>query len=99
VLIVVAMIGSVVIARSLLNGLRAPMRVPGGMLGDPAIGSLRAAGGGPRTREQVYVPSPEEEISQEALVRAERRNRISEYVNKQPDDAARLLKVWLTDES
>jgi flagellar biosynthesis/type III secretory pathway M-ring protein FliF/YscJ len=51
------------------------------------------------TREPIYVPSPEEEISQEALVRAERRNRIGEYIHKQPEDAARLLKVWLTDES
>jgi flagellar biosynthesis/type III secretory pathway M-ring protein FliF/YscJ len=59
---------------------------------------LRAGPGGSQ-REQVYVPSAEDEISQEALIRAERRNRISEYVNKQPDDAARLLKVWLTDES
>jgi flagellar M-ring protein FliF len=98
-LIVMAMIGAVVIVRSLLNGLRSPMSVPGAsMLGDPAVAALRAAGGAVR-RDTVYVPPPEDEISEEALVRAERRNRISEYVNKQPDDAARLLKVWLADES
>ena len=98
VLIVVAMIGSVVVVRSLLNGLKAPIRFGQSTLGDPAVAALRPGYGG-TTREQIYVPSPEDEISQDALMRAERRNRISEYVNKQPEDAARLLKVWLTDES
>ena len=98
VLIVVAMVGSVVIVRSLLSGLKAPLRFNLSTLGDPAIAALRP-GPGVTPREQIYLPSAEEEISQEALMRAERRNRIAEYVNKQPDDAARLLKVWLTDES
>ena len=98
ILMVIAMIGAVVIARSLLNGLRTPAHLRGGVLGDPAIGALRGATI-QRARDQVYLPAAEDEISQEALERAERRNRISEYVNKQPEDAARLLKVWLTDET
>ena len=98
VLVLLAMAGAVVIVRSLLNGIKTPASFDRGYVGDPAVGSLHAGTGGV-TREPIYVPSPEEEISQEALVRAERRNRIGEYIHKQPEDAARLLKVWLTDES
>lgn len=98
VLILLAMAGAVVIVRSLLNGIRTPASFEKNYLGDPAVGSLQAGPGG-STRETVYVPPPEEEISQDALMRAERRNRIGEYIHKQPEDAARLLKVWLTDES
>jgi flagellar M-ring protein FliF len=49
-------------------------------------------------KSAIRLPSPEEEISEEALLRAEKRKRIAEYVNDKPDDAARLLKVWLAEE-
>jgi flagellar M-ring protein FliF len=97
VLILLAMAGAVLVVRSLLKGIRTPADLERSILGDPAVGRLHAAATQSQ-REPVYVPAPEDEISQEALVRAERRNRIGEYINKQPDDAARLLKVWLTDE-
>jgi flagellar biosynthesis/type III secretory pathway M-ring protein FliF/YscJ len=46
----------------------------------------------------IELPSPEEEISTEVLLRNERRKRISEYIREKPSDSARLLKVWLTEE-
>ncbi len=46
----------------------------------------------------IRLPSPEDEISEDALLRAEKRKRITEYVTDKPDDAARLLKVWLAEE-
>ena len=49
-------------------------------------------------RAAIHLPSPEDEISEEALLRSEKRKRIAEYVNDNPDDAARLLKVWLAEE-
>ena len=96
VLIVLAMAGAVLVLRSLLNRIRSPFEGGRGTLGDPAIASL-GAGAGSLARESLYVPSPEEEISPAALVRAEKRNRIAEYINKSPDEASRLLKVWLSD--
>lgn len=96
ILLVLAMGGAVFMVRSLLNRFRMPFDMGKGSLGDPAIGSL-GAGQSSVARDPIYVPSPEEEISHEALVRAERRNRIGEYIKKSPDDASRLLKVWLTE--
>jgi flagellar M-ring protein FliF len=49
-------------------------------------------------RPSIQLPSPEEEISEEVLLRAEKRKRITEYIHDKPDEAARLLKVWLADE-
>jgi flagellar M-ring protein FliF len=96
VLMILAMAGAVVVIRSLLNRMRTPFDMPRGSVGDPAVGSL-SAGSPLIPREPIYVPSPEEEISQDALVRAERRNRIGEYIKKSPDEASRLLKVWLSE--
>ncbi|MCX6135334.1 MAG: flagellar basal-body MS-ring/collar protein FliF [Ignavibacteriales bacterium] len=96
VLMLLAMAGAVVVMRSLLNRIRTPFEMGRGTLGDPAIGSL-SAGSPLMPREPIYVPSPEEEISQDALVRAERRNRIGDYIKKSPEDASRLLKVWLAE--
>ncbi|HTY39065.1 MAG TPA: flagellar basal-body MS-ring/collar protein FliF [Bacteroidota bacterium] len=96
VLIILAMGGAVVVIRSLLNRMRNPFEGSRSSLGDPAIGTL-SAGSTIAPREPIYVPSPEEEISQDALLRAERRNRIGEYIKKSPDEASRLLKVWLTE--
>jgi flagellar M-ring protein FliF len=96
VLMILAMAGAVVVIRSLLNRMRTPFDMGKGHVGDPAIGSLSV--GNPLVpREPIYVPGPEEEISQDALVRAERRNRIGEYIKKSPDEASRLLKVWLAE--
>jgi len=95
-LILLAMAGAVLVVRSLLNRVRTPFDGGGTILGDPAIGHLRS--GNEIQREDIFVPSPESEISKEALVRAERRNRIAEYISKKPEDASRLLKVWLKAE-
>ena len=97
VLIILAMAGAVVVIRSLLSRMRNPFEGARGSLGDPAIGSLSIGGANLTQREPIYVPSPEEEISQDALLRAERRNRIGEYIKKSPEEASRLLKVWLAE--
>lgn len=92
-LILLAMAGAVLIVRSLLNRFRTPFDLGGTVLGDPAIAHLGS--GGSHERQDIYIPAAEEEISKEALVRAERRNRIAEYISTKPEDASRLLKVWL----
>ncbi|GAB4180642.1 MAG: flagellar basal-body MS-ring/collar protein FliF [Calditrichia bacterium] len=40
----------------------------------------------------------EEEISEEVLARSEFRGKIGEYVKNKPEDAARLLRVWIHEE-
>jgi flagellar M-ring protein FliF len=93
VFVLVAIIGGVVILRSLLGKLR--VRVGGGtvMQGVDQEGRTIEA-----RRRSLHLPSPEEEISEEALLRTERRNSIARYVNDKPDEASRLLKVWLAEE-
>jgi len=49
-------------------------------------------------RRTISLPSPEEEISEEVLLRQEKQKRIGEYMRTKPDDAARLLKVWLAED-
>jgi flagellar biosynthesis/type III secretory pathway M-ring protein FliF/YscJ len=49
-------------------------------------------------RPIIELPNPEEEISTDALLRNERRKRISEYIREKPSDSARLLKVWLAED-
>ena len=49
-------------------------------------------------KASIRLPAPDDEISEDVLLRAEKRKRIAEYVTDKPDDAARLLKVWLAEE-
>jgi len=96
VLIFLAMAGAVVVVRSLLKRISRPFDGGKFTLGDPAIGSL-SSGLTALKRTPVYVPAAEDEISPEALLRGEKRNRIGEYIKKSPDEASRLLKVWLAE--
>jgi flagellar biosynthesis/type III secretory pathway M-ring protein FliF/YscJ len=40
----------------------------------------------------------EAEISEEAHLREGKRKRIADYMKDKPDDAVRLLKVWLAED-
>jgi flagellar M-ring protein FliF len=91
--LVLAMIGAVFVLRSLLNRLRTRIDLPTVENEIPGLpGQLGAK------RAQIHLPSPEDEISTEALLRTERRKRVVEYVRQKPVESSRLLKVWLSEE-
>lgn len=94
VFILVAMIGGVLIIRSLLGRLR--VRSSGGVYSDSQLGMALQGGSGNRGR--IQMKSPETEINEDAMVRAERRKSIVGYVKDKPEEASRLLKVWLSEE-
>lgn len=48
-------------------------------------------------KDQHFLPPAESLISKEAKVRAQRRDRIAEYISQKPNEAGRLLKVWLAE--
>jgi flagellar M-ring protein FliF len=89
----VAMLGALGVLWSLLRRFRSRIELP---VFATEISSLE-----PQLeakRPVIELPSPEDEISTEALLRNERRKRISEYIREKPSDSARLLKVWLSEE-
>jgi flagellar M-ring protein FliF len=94
VFLLVAMLGGVFIIRSLLGRLR--VSSAGGSLSGNPLGV--AIHGGQGNRRQIHLPSPDEEISEDAMLRAERRKSIVGYVKDKPEEASRLLKVWLSEE-
>ena len=87
------MIGAVVIVRSLLSKVRIRTRTEDyEVYGDPAVAAIR------RQKVNIQLAPFTEEISVEAQLRSQRRNRISSYIQEKPDEATRLLKVWLVEE-
>jgi flagellar biosynthesis/type III secretory pathway M-ring protein FliF/YscJ len=60
--------------------------------------SETVAGALPHKKTNISLPAAEEEISEEALLREEKRKRISDYMKDKPEDAVRLLKVWLAED-
>jgi flagellar M-ring protein FliF len=94
IFLIAAMVMGVLVLRSLLNRFRVglePGEAPLRFVGDPALAALRAK------KQAIHLPSPEDEISTEALIRAERKKRISEYIHEKPVEGSRLLKVWLAE--
>jgi flagellar M-ring protein FliF len=89
----VAMLGALGILWSLLRRFRSRIELP---VFETEVSSLEPQLEG--KRPVIELPSPEDEISTEALLRNERRKRISEYIREKPSDSARLLKVWLSEE-
>jgi len=91
ILLIVAMGVAVIIMWSLLKWIKsrvsAEETVPLGVFGQ-ALGK----------NVDIHLPAVEEEISQEALLRAEKRKRLESYLQEKPTDAALLLKVWLAEE-
>jgi hypothetical protein len=49
-------------------------------------------------RPHVELPPEEQEMSMDALMRAERKKRVVQYIREKPTESSRLLKVWLTEE-
>jgi len=91
--LVLAMIGAVFVLRSLLNRLRTRIDLPTVENDIPNLPGQLAP-----KRAPIHLPSPEDEISTEALLRNERRKRVVEYVRQKPVESSRLLKVWLAEE-
>jgi flagellar M-ring protein FliF len=89
----VAMLGALVVLWSLLRRFRSRIEIPVLETEIPSLAATLEA-----KRQVIELPSPEEEISTEALLRNERRKRISEYIREKPADSARLLKVWLAED-
>jgi flagellar M-ring protein FliF len=111
--LVVAMLAALLILRRLLGRMRVHVGSFGhGAMGMGGGGRLLEVGdvedhlqlseGGKRAlrprRQSLVLPSAEDEISEEAFLRSEKRKRITQYVQEKPDDASRLLKVWLAEE-
>lgn len=90
-ILILAMLAAFLIVRSLLDRLRVQLLPPTGTLGNPAVADLAG-------RPAVHRAELGEPISEEALLRGERRKRISTYMKDKPDEASRLLKVWLAEE-
>ena len=91
--LVVAMLGAVLVLRSLLGKLRVRVGTDSKYATpEQSIQVLRAK------RASVALPNPEDEILEEAAYRAERRKRITQFVQEKPTEASQLLKVWLADE-
>ncbi len=93
IFLVLAMVGAVVVLRSLLNRLRKGIDITTveSEYGDLS-GRLR------QRRQAMELPPAEDEMTDEALLRAERRKRLIQYVHEKPAESSRLLKVWLAEE-
>jgi flagellar M-ring protein FliF len=91
ILLIVAMVVAVIIMWSLLKWVKsrvsAEEKVPLGLFGQTLGKNV-----------DIHLPAVEEAISQEALLRAEKRKRLESYLQEKPTDAALLLKVWLAEE-
>lgn len=93
IFLVLAMLGAVIVLRSLLNRVRTRIEPP---TVESAIDELN--GQLPRKKPQIVLPPPEEEMSTEVLLRQERRKRVVSYIREKPQESSRLLKVWLSEE-
>jgi flagellar M-ring protein FliF len=89
----VAMLGALAVLWSLLRRFRSRIEIPVFETEVPTLEQQLEA-----KRPVIELPSPEDEISTDALLRNERRKRISEYIRDKPSDSARLLKVWLAED-
>jgi len=93
VFILVAMVGGVVVLRSLLGKLRVRVGTDNRYAQtEQSIQALRAK------RANFALPNPEDEISEDAAYRVERRKRITRFVQEKPTEASQLLKVWLAED-
>lgn len=91
--LVVAMLGAVLVLRSLLGRLRKKIDLPTVESDIPDLATQLQS-----KRPVIELPPEEEEMSMEALMRAERRKRVVEYIRERPQESSRLLKVWLTED-
>ncbi len=96
VILVLAMIVAIVIIRSLLNRMKFKVGDSDVSFGTYVSGELPEAA---QTRRNIKLPSAESEIPIEVVMKAQRRTQISDFAKNKPDEASRLLKVWLADEN
>ena len=93
IFLVLAMLGAVFVLRSLLNRVRTRIELP------TVESEMDALNGQlPGRKSQISLPSAEEEMSTEVLLRQERRKRVVSYIREKPQESSRLLKVWLSEE-
>ncbi len=95
VFLVVVMGGGVVLIRSLLARLRVNVGNKSDLFSNATV---VAAAELKRKRESIQLPPAEDEISEEALMRAEKRRQVTEYIKDKPTETSRLLKVWLAED-
>jgi len=100
ILLLVAMIASIILLRSLLGRLKLrqisiPVEVVEEMAREspPPSAAQRYEAAVPR----VDLPAPDEVVTEEALLRGEMRKRVAGYIANKPSEAARLMKIWLLD--
>jgi flagellar M-ring protein FliF len=95
-----AMVAAVFVIRSLLNRIRVRI-APGEGESEEVFATQGAADLAAKLshrRAMAQLPAMEAEISEEAQLRESKRKRISDYMKDKPDDAVRLLKVWLAED-
>jgi flagellar M-ring protein FliF len=61
-------------------------------------GLVRTGGAGTNVEKKFDVKDFEEELSEEVLARSEFRAKIRDYVSEKPEEAVKLLRVWLHEE-
>lgn len=93
IFIVVAMLGAVVVLRSLLSRVRTRIEPP-----TVEKDMEELAGQLPGKKAPVVLPPVDEEMNAEVLLRQERRKRVVTYIREKPHESSRLLKVWLSEE-
>lgn len=96
VILVLAMIVAIVIIRSLLNRMKFKVGDSDVTFGTYVSGELPEP---TQARRNIKLPSAESEIPIEVVMKAQRRTQISDFAKNKPDEASRLLKVWLADEN
>jgi flagellar M-ring protein FliF len=92
IVLVLAMLGAVIVLRSLLNRVRTRIEPP------TVESEMNELNGQLPGKKQVALPPAEEEMSTEVLLRQERRKRVVSYIREKPQESSRLLKVWLSEE-
>jgi len=97
ILIILAMLGALYVAWSLLNKLSREEKT----IEEEIYTNVLEPDQSPREllrRKITEFPAPDEDIDEDALLRGEKKKRISEYISRNPEEASRLLKIWLQED-
>ncbi len=91
-----AMAAGVLLIRSLLN--RIHVGLPQASI-EQLTEAITGANAAIRAKKDVpELPPIEDEVTTEALLRAQRRERVNDYIREKPGETSRLLKVWLAED-
>ena len=91
-LLFAAMVGGIVLLRSILN--RMKFRMPAMVVDSPMSEATALL----KEKHAAEIPPVEEEISEAAILRSQRRERVNSYIQEKPGETSRLLKVWLAED-